>query len=106
MWWRVRVPSWGLLIAQAENHLRGNAGRLLHEQILVHGPVARLGDIDHVATHQFDEALVERLHADILARLDRRVHLRDLAFADQIADRGIADHDLMRREPALTILGL
>ena len=35
-----------------------------------------------------------------LAGLDRGIHLRDLAFADQVADRGRADHDLVRRDAA------
>ena len=76
------------------------------EQFLVDCAVARLGDVDEVAAHQLDQALVERLHADRLRRLDRRVHLRDLAFADQVADRRRADHDLVRRDAALAVLGL
>ncbi len=59
-----------------------------------------------VAPNHFDQALVERLHPDILARLDRRVHLRDLALADQVADRGGADHDLVRGDAPLAVLGL
>jgi hypothetical protein len=36
----------------------------------------------------------------LLAGLDRGVHLRDLAFADQVTDRRRADHDLVRRDAA------
>ena len=41
-----------------------------------------------------------------LAGLDRRIHLRDLVLADQVADRRRADHDLVRRHPASAVLGL
>src|SRR5688572_11214668 len=46
------------------------------------------------------EALVERLHAVLLAGLDRRIHLRDLGLADQVPDGRVADHDLVRGRAA------
>src|SRR5664279_1428925 len=61
---------------------------------------------DDVTPHQVGEVLVERLHADAVAGLDRRIHLRDLALADQVADRRRAQHDLVRGDPAGTVLGL
>src|SRR5512139_1230183 len=60
---------------------------------------------DHVAPHQVLQALVERLHADIATGLDRRIHLRHLAFADQVADRRGADHDFMCGNTAGAVLG-
>src|SRR5512139_2830789 len=61
---------------------------------------------DHVAPHQILQALVERLHADIAAGLDGRIHLRHLVFADQVADRRRADHDFVRSDAAGAVLGL
>src|ERR1044071_6995246 len=49
---------------------------------------------------QLLQALVERQHAVLLSGLDRGIHLRDLALADQVADRGRADHDLVRGDAA------
>ncbi len=40
------------------------------------------------------------------AGLDRRVHLRDLVLADQVADRRRADHDLVRGAAPGSVLGL
>jgi hypothetical protein len=51
------------------------------------------------------EVLVERLHAELRTGLDRGVHLRDLVLADQVPDRGRADHDLVRRDAACAVLG-
>src|SRR6188472_2282841 len=48
--------------------------------------VARFRRRHLVAADHLEQALVERLHADVLARLDRGVHLRDLVLADQVAD--------------------
>ncbi|ENO74969.1 twitching motility protein PilT [Thauera sp. 63] len=76
------------------------------EVVLVLRAELRLGGRDHVAAHEVGEALVQRLHADILAGLDRRIHLRDLVLADQVADGGGADHDLVRGHAARTVLGL
>src|SRR5512135_2797592 len=41
---------------------------------------------DHIALDQILQVLVERLHAQIAARLNGRVHLRHLVLADQVAD--------------------
>jgi hypothetical protein len=50
--------------------------------------------------------LVKRLHAVLLSGLQDGIHLRDLVFADQVANRRRADQDLVCRDPPLTILGL
>src|SRR5512139_659443 len=76
------------------------------EGVFVLRRVARDGRRNDVALDQVLQVLVERLHADVAAGLDRRVHLRDLAFADQVADRGGADHDLVRGDAAGAVLGL
>src|SRR5688572_1208394 len=55
---------------------------------------------DDAFLQQLGQTLIERLHAVLLTRLDRRVHLRDLAFADQITNRGRTDHDLVGRDAA------
>src|SRR5262245_30002148 len=70
------------------------------EFVLVLGFESRLFLGDHALLQQFLQTLVERLHAGRLAGLNRRIHLGDLAFADQVPDRRRADHDLVRREPA------
>src|SRR5690606_36231842 len=60
---------------------------------------------DHAALDQVLQVLVESHHAVLLAGLDRRVHLRDLVLADQVADGGDADHDFPgRRAPAADLL--
>src|SRR6185312_17383736 len=65
------------------------------ERLLAHRAHPCLGRGNHVAADEVDQALVERLHAERLARLDRRVHLGHLVFADQVADGRRADHDLV-----------
>src|SRR5690606_33821843 len=67
---------------------------------------ARLLHRDDVAPDEVGEALVQRLHAERGAGLDGGVHLRDLGLADQVADGRRADHDLVRRDPAVAVLGL
>ena len=64
------------------------------------------GGRDDVALDQLLQVLVEGLHAVLLAGLDRRVHLRDLVLADQVADGGRADHDLVRGHATGAVLGL
>ena len=76
------------------------------ECVLVGGLRARLGNRDDVALHEVLQVLVERLHAERPAGLDRGVHLRDLRLADEVADGGRADHDLVRRDAAGAVLGL
>src|SRR6267378_1205395 len=76
------------------------------EIVLVRGLAPSLGRGNDVAPHQVLQVLVEGLHAEGLAGLDRRVHLRDLVLADEVADRGGADHDLVRGDPAGAVLGL
>src|SRR5512139_4244931 len=74
------------------------------EGVLVLRRVARDGRRNDVALDQVLQVLVERLHADVAAGLDRRVHLRDLVLADQVADGGGADHDLVRGDAAGAVL--
>src|SRR5262245_32045642 len=68
------------------------------EILLVLRLVARFFLGDDALLQQLLQTLIERLHAGRLAGLDRGIHLRDLALADQVADRGSADHDLVRRD--------
>src|SRR5512143_2973654 len=108
--------SWMNLVARSRSIVRlppgrpgrspAVAGSAAHEQVLVDGALARLREVDEVAADHLLQALVHRLHADRLARLDRRVHLRDLVLADQVADRRRADHDLPRRDAPLAVLRL
>src|SRR5690349_14283016 len=66
----------------------------------------RLGRRDDVASHELDQALIERLHADRLTGLDGRVHLRNLVLANQVTDGGRADHDLVGSDASLAVFGL
>src|SRR5690606_3989917 len=63
------------------------------ERVLILGAEARFFLGHDALLQQLGQALVERLHAVLLTGLDRGVHLRDLAFTDQVTDRGRADHD-------------
>src|ERR1039458_8930660 len=74
--------------------------------VLIRGFAARFGARNHVFLHQILQILVQCLHAELLAGLDCRIHLRDLGFADQVADGGRADHDFVGRDPPRTVLGL
>src|SRR5690606_39940242 len=55
---------------------------------------------DQAPLDQVLQVLVEGHHSVLLAGLDRRVHLRDLVLADQVADGRGADHDLPGRGAA------
>src|SRR5690348_9742652 len=100
--WMKRVArSLSIAMLPVGGRLSGRA-----EQFLVDRARPRLGRGDRVATDEVDEALVERLHAERLSCLDRRIHLRDLVLADQVTDRRRADHDLVRRDAALPVLRL
>src|SRR5690606_2509783 len=55
---------------------------------------------DHAALDQVLQVLVEGHHAVLLAGLDRRIHLRHLVLADQVADGGDAHHDFPGRGAA------
>src|SRR5690606_978130 len=70
------------------------------EQPLLLRIFLRLLARDHAALDQVLEVLVEGHHAVLLAGLDRRVHLRHLVLADQVADGGDADHDFPGRGAA------
>src|SRR5260370_1793702 len=69
-------------------------------RVLVLGLVLSLFAADDALLHHFLQALIEGLHTLALARLNRRIHLRDFAFADQVSDSGRADHDFVRRNTA------
>src|SRR5664279_1932328 len=79
-----------------------SAGEVLGELRLA----ARLGGRHEIAADEVGEVLVERLHTQAVAGLDRRVHLRDLVLADEVSDRRRAEHDLVRRYAAGAVLGL
>ena len=54
--------------------------------------------------HESKKCLVNQreVHADILAGLDCRIHLRHLILANQVSNSRGADHDFMRRNPSTT----
>ena len=66
------------------------------EIFLVRGPETSLFLVDQALRQQFFEILVECLHARTLTGLNRRIHLRDLAFANQVTNGGCSDHDFVR----------
>src|SRR5690606_20906855 len=51
---------------------------------------------DDPLLQQLGQTLIERLHPVLLTGLNRRVHLGDLALANQVTNRRSADHDLVR----------
>src|SRR5690606_4199960 len=63
---------------------------------LVHRPEPRLFLGDQALRQQLCQVLVQRLHAGRVPGLDGRIHLGDLAFADQVPDGRRPDHDLVR----------
>src|SRR5690606_19732989 len=78
---------------------RKGCGRTSHrsfEQTLVFGVLAGLVAGDQAALDQVLQILVQRHHAHLLTGLDRRIHLRHLVLADQVADGRSGDHDLVR----------
>src|SRR5487761_2631343 len=92
---------------RAEASVRRKLQRLAAGDVVFIGRfAARFGIRDYASFHEFLQVLVQRLHAELLTGLDRRVHLRDLGFADQIVDGRRAYHDLVRGDPAGTVLGL
>src|SRR5215468_3878185 len=74
------------------------------QRVLVLRLVARLFLADLALGHEVREALVEGLHALCPAGLDRGIHLRDLALADEVTDRRSTDHDLVRRDASAAVL--
>src|SRR5690606_37587202 len=75
---------------------RGSMPALL-EQALVLGVFPGLLARDQATLDQVLQVLVQGHHAVLLAGLDRRVHLRHLVLADQVADGRGADHDFPGR---------
>src|SRR5262245_55771032 len=98
----MNLTAWSRSICPPSLRLR-SAGP---EKILVHRLAAGLFRGNDVALDQLLQVLVQRLHAVLLPGLDRRVHLRHLGLADQVANRRRADHDLVRRDAPGAILGL
>src|SRR5450830_146577 len=98
-----------LVIKRSRSNMNFEAWRV--SKVLSREIVRRLGGgaggarRDDVAAHQVGQVLVQGLHADVAARLDRRVHLGNLGFADQVADGGRADHDFVGGHPAAAVLG-
>src|SRR5687767_1705496 len=93
----MNLTAWSLSICCSYLSLRSRRRRLF-EVVLVRRLGAGFFHRDDVALDQVLQVLVERLHAVLLAGLDRGVHLRNLGLADEVADRGGADHDLVRRD--------
>src|SRR5437667_7769751 len=61
---------------------------------LVDALVVRVLGADALGVQVVHDRVVERLHAELLAGLDRRGHLMRLALADEIRDGRRAHHDL------------
>src|SRR6218665_535784 len=70
------------------------------------GFAARFGWGDDFALYQVGQVLIQGLHAHAVAGLYRRVHLRHLGLADQVADGAGAEHDFMRRHTARAVARL
>src|SRR3569832_1302323 len=77
-----------------------------HEGVFVLRGGTRHAQDNHITPDQILQALVERLHAEVAAGLDRRVHLRHLVHTEQKTERRGADHDLVRGDAAVAVLGL
>src|SRR5688572_33241747 len=73
------------------------------KSVLVGSLVARFFLADHSLGDELGKALIQGLHALLGTGLDGGVHLRDLAFADEVSDGGRADHDFMRRDTATAV---
>ena len=50
--------------------------------------------------------MVERLHSELAAGLNHRIHLRDLVLANQVADSRRTHHDFVRRDAPAAVLKL
>src|SRR3990172_5614622 len=79
---------------------------LAGERVLVSRLAARFGRGNDISLHKVLQILIERLHAELLAGLDGRVHLRHLGLADEVVDGRSADHDLVRGDAPGAVLGL
>ena len=55
--------------------------------------------VDLAREHEVDQRLLEGLHLEEGAFLDRIRNLFGLALADQVGDAGVVDHDLDRGNP-------
>ncbi len=82
------------------------AGSGAREIFGLFGLGARFGGGDHVALDQIGQILVEGLHAERLAGLDHGIHLRNLVFANEVANGRRADHDFVRGHPARAVFFL
>src|SRR5690606_23044257 len=86
---RIPTPSRTLAFTNPESRI-SNPGGCSFDQPLVLRVILRLRARDQAALDQVLQVLVEGHHAVLLAGLDRRIHLRDLVLADQVADGGDA----------------
>src|SRR4029450_2391213 len=76
----------------------------LLELLELSGVPERFVDADVVLLYERRERLPHRLHAELrLADLHLRVDLVDLLLADEVADRGVRDHDLGGEAAALAV---
>src|ERR1700678_2123650 len=67
--------------------------RSMSDTVLVLRLVARFFAADDALLNQILQALIERLHTLSLTGLNRRIHLRDFAFANQVSDSRRTNHD-------------
>src|SRR3989454_1361200 len=84
-------------------------GRCLQQRLelrLVIALVVGLLGADPALCEDRHDRVVERLHAELLARLDGRRDLDGLALADQVAHGGRGHHELPRRAGAPSVLAL
>ena len=72
------------------------------EIILVGGLSTRLLFANEAELREFFEILVQCLHPYVLTGLNRRIHLCDFVFANQISNRRGADHDFVGSHPSST----
>src|SRR5438552_5126968 len=98
--------SWMNLVAVSRSMVRAPILSSTAEEVLVDRAIPRFGLRHLVSADHFYQALVEGLHSGCLAGLDRRIHLGNLVFANEVPDRRGADHDFVCRDAPLLVLGL
>ena len=96
----IRRRAWGSSrvasnFAQFQTHLE----EILAHEIRVLGLFQRLVGRDEFAVHEAHEMRVHSDHAQLRARLDVRRDAERFVFANQRADRGRVDHDLVTGDP-------
>src|SRR5262245_41907550 len=78
---------------------------LIRERLLVDRGPARIRHGNDVLPDQFLQFLIECLHAEVPAGLDRPIHPCNLVLVDEVADGGRADQDFVRGDTARAVLG-